>query len=592
MSLFVGFFGSGKPEPCARIRLVCASQEKALKVPMRHIRAKTIFPGRVRGMMVEYQRERFSAAAATPGATNPKSEYRHFKTALRSAQLQLAGEKKMMLDRRKKNPAEIQALDDAIDVLESHIMTLDDPYFLGEIKNRIFNTGANAAAALGAVIGMVSRQFNFDENAQNSHFLKDMGDMKRRILYFLGLGNELKIPEGASVVAAAKLTVSEVLALKRAGARAIILGETSDTAHELVMLRAVRIPSISISDSRFFRIKKAQPIIVDADIGYAVLNPKLGIPFTESNIDAPLLSTIATTKSRVKIKVTGTLHFANELSAYSSTTQGEIGLYRTEYQISEARELVSHKQLTKTYTEILAEYPKIDTTFRLFDLSADKNFLAHPIIEKNHSVRGMRFLVAEKKLLESQITALLRASEATGRSLNILLPYTTDIEQIKIVKAQIAHRPKIKLGAMLENVASVFSAKLWVDEIDFFYVGTSDLMSSIAHERREATEILQRALLSEAFSALALELNRLGTKRPMTLCGELTAEPWAILHLVSLGFTRFVVPTHRIKAAANMAEALTSKALKSFAKHVREIAEIDRLEYARTEALEILYGRP
>ncbi|HNJ64324.1 MAG TPA: phosphoenolpyruvate-utilizing N-terminal domain-containing protein, partial [Turneriella sp.] len=205
---------------------------------MRHIRAKSIYPGRIRGLMAEFRRERFISEEKAD--INPRSEFRNFKSALRAAQLQLAGEKKMMLDRRRKNPGEMAAIDEAIDVLESHILTLEDPFFLGEIKNRIFGGGATAAAALGAVISMVSRQFTFDSPArglapapQNRHFLKDMTDMKRRIQFFLGLQQELRLPDGVAIVAAPRLTVSEVLALKRAGVRGIIIGETSDTAHEI-----------------------------------------------------------------------------------------------------------------------------------------------------------------------------------------------------------------------------------------------------------------------------------------------------------------------------------------------------------------------
>ncbi|HNA77919.1 MAG TPA: phosphoenolpyruvate-utilizing N-terminal domain-containing protein, partial [Turneriella sp.] len=101
---------------------------------MRHIRAKSIYPGRIRGLMAEFRRERFISEEKAD--INPRSEFRNFKSALRAAQLQLAGEKKMMLDRRRKNPGEMAAIDEAIDVLESHILTLEDPFFLGEIKNR------------------------------------------------------------------------------------------------------------------------------------------------------------------------------------------------------------------------------------------------------------------------------------------------------------------------------------------------------------------------------------------------------------------------------------------------------------------------
>lgn len=570
---------------------------------MRHIRAKSIFPGRIRGLAAEFRRERFAADEKT--TINPRDEFRTFKSALRSAQLQLAGEKKMMLDRRKKNPGEIFAIDDAIDVLESHLMTLEDPYFLGEIKNRIFKTGATAAAALGAVISMVSRQFSFDAapshfdgKPQNRHFLKDMNDMKRRIQFFLGLQQELKLPEGVTIVAAPKLTVSEVLALKRAGVRGIIIGETSDTAHELVMLRAMRIPCVSVSDARFFRLKKATPLLLDADIGYIVLHPKRTARFIESAPEeaAQKWSLSARLGKGATVHFSGTLHFINELQQPAPQRQ-RIGLYRTEYQVSEARELPSSRGLQKQYEHIMRDFPQLDVTYRLMDFSDDKNFLNSAAIETNRELRGMRYLLREPKVLVSQLTALLRAARETRVQLQILLPYVSERREIAAVKKQIAeitagrHPVKYRLGAMLENAAGVLAAHRWVDDVDFFYVGTSDLLSSLASERRENADALHRALVGDAFAALAKQLKALALKRPLTICGEIAGEPWALAYLVSLGFRQFTVPTHRMPIVANMVQALGQGHL-DFARKILSITdEAERVEEARALALDILYGQ-
>lgn len=582
---------------------------------MRHIRAKSIYPGRIRGTMVEFRRERFSEPAETSATVNPKSEFRHFKSALRSAQLQLAGEKKMMLDRRKKNPGEILAIDDAIDVLESHIMTLDDPYFLGEIKNRIFNTGATAAAALGAVIGIVSRQFSFDAPArkfegqsQNRHFLKDMTDMKRRISYFLGLQQELTLPDGGDIVAAPKLTVSEVLALKRAGARGIIIGETSETAHELVMLRAMRIPCVSVADPRFFRIKKSQPVLLDADIGYIVVKPRRSIRFVQTPPPEAKQrwSVVQRMRSGESSRLSGTMHFTSELETGPGISRGSehIGLYRTEYQISEAHELISMRQMQKQYEQILSGHPKLEVTFRLFDFSDDKNFLNSALIENDRDMRGIRFLLNEKRILENQLTALIRAGVASGRKVRILIPYLTEshelsqvlaiIEELNSGRKRVSKIPaQLSIGAMLENVEAISSARKFLAKLDFVCVGTSDLLSAIAAVKRENTDALHRTLLGGAFRWIARELIHLARKKPVALCGEITGEPWAIAWLKSLGFTDFVMPTHRIGIVANMLQAMTMADARDFNRRVSRISdEYERLEKAKELALNILYGRP
>ncbi len=573
---------------------------------MRHIRAKAIYPGRIRGVMMEYRRERF--AAEEKSTVNPRIEYRQFKSALKSAQQQLNGERRMMLDRRKQNPGEILAIDEAIHVLESHLMTLEDPYFLGEIKNRIFDTGATAAASLGAVINLVSRQFSFDAprsaldgKRQNSHFLKDMSDMKHRILFFLGLQQELRLPEGVSVVAAQKLTVSEVLALKRAGVRGIVIGPTSETAHELVMLRAMRIPCVSVGDTRFFRLKREVDVLLDADIGYIVLNPRRAARFIQSGDTdaAPRWSLSARMRSGERSELSGTLHFVSEIRQLSQVDgRQRIGLYRTEYQVSEAHEVPSTRQLTKQYEYILGEHPELEVTFRLFDFSDDKNFLKNAAIENDRDLRGIRFLLHERRMLESQLTALLRAAQETQRTVNVLIPYLSEYHELvavrQIITALSAGKKGIRfrLGGMLENAAAVFNARRSLNNLDFLYVGTSDLLSSLAQERREHTEAIHRALVSDAFVAIAAELKKLARERPLSICGEIAGEPWAIAYLASFGFRDYVLPTHRIPIAQNMLQAMSRHDAVQYARLVMRLDdETERLETARSFALEILYGQ-
>ncbi|MCS6971496.1 MAG: PEP-utilizing enzyme [Turneriella sp.] len=567
-------------------------------VGMRHIRARSICPGRIRGLMVEFRRERF--LAEPQGPVDPKNEYRQFRSALRAAQLQLAGEKKMMLETRRKNPQEVAAIDEAINVLESHILTLEDPFFIEEIKNRIFESGATAAAALGAVINMVSRQFTFENPSKqfdggNRHFLKDMNDMKRRILHFLGLKQEFQLPPGVSIVAASRLTVSEVLALKRAGVRGIIIGESSDTAHEIVMLRAMQIPCVATSDNRLLRPRKPVPVLLDADIGYVVLNPRRNIRFIESNPgdEQRIWSKTVKLRSGEKCQLSGTLHFMSELTPNTSQAQ-QIGLYRTEYQISEAGELPPLRSLQKQYAAILSSPYQV--TFRLFDFSRDKNFLSHPLIARNPGLRGIRFLLVEKKVLELQVTALVRAAEETQKKLFVLIPYLSEWYELNAVRNLLrAHcdrkTPPIVLGGMLEHPGAVFNASHWVDELDFVYIGTSDLLSALAAVGREDSSALEQALLSDAFVAIAGTLKQMARKRPVTLCGELVGEPWAISWLFGLGFRNFVLPTLRLPVVSNMLGALSREKASQFVRTLLKLPDSrKRVEKAKHLALGILYG--
>lgn len=573
---------------------------------MRHIHAKSIYPGRIKGNIAPYHRERF--AADKKEKVDPREEFRQFKSALRGAQAQLASEKKMILDRRQKNPREIAALDDAINVLESHIMTLDDPFFLSEIKKVIFHGGASAAAALGAVIHRVSKQFVYapthrlsTETAQNKHFMQDLTDMKRRILFFLGMQQELKLPEGISIVAAEKLNVSEVLALKRAGVRGIVISETSETAHEVVMLRAMRIPCVTLKSAHLLKFKKPQPIFLDADLGYIVLKPRKKTHFVESEKqgEASALSKNVKMQSGEKFFLSSTLHFTSEILNRPVLGGAQtIGLYRTEYQISEAGEVPSGRHLQKQYEEIFANQPTVQIVFRLFDFSHDKNFVAHPMLESDSSLGGIRFLLKEKNLLERQLLALLRAAANSERKIKILLPRLSESRELSDFFAHLnsvyPHYPRhlVRWGGMLESVTAIFNAARWVKELDFFYVGTSDLLSSMTAQNRESPALLHRALLSDAFVHIAHELRALSRSRDVTLCGQAVGEPWAVFWLASLGLRNFTLPTGRMPIITNTIEALTMKTCRELSRELLAIRdEKERLAHAQQTALKILYGK-
>lgn len=210
----------------------------------------------------------------------------------------------------------------------------------------------------------------------------------------------------------------------------------------------------------------------------------------------------------------------------------------------------------------------------------------------------MRFLLHERKMLESQLTALFKAAHETNRPVKLLLPYLSEYNELKQVRQMIAslstgkRKIRFSLGGMLENTAAVFGARRWSTLLDFFYVGTSDLLSAISQQRRENTEAIHRALLSDAFAVLARELKVLSRLKPLSICGEIAGEPWAIAYLASFGFRDYVLPTHRIPIAQNMLQAMSRSDAVQYAKLIMRLDdETQRLETARSLALEILYGQ-
>jgi phosphotransferase system enzyme I (PtsI) len=339
--------------------------------------------------------------------------------------------------------------------------------------------------------------------------------------------------------------------------------------------------------------------LLDADIGYVVLQPKKSVRFIESaaETETKRWSVQVRMQSGEKFSLSGTMHFVSELGETApKQTHERIGLYRTEYQISEAGEMPSARALQRQYEEVLQS--PVSVTFRLFDFSEDKNFLAHPLIERDRELRGVRFLLREKKILETQLLALLRAAQQVKKKIRILIPYLSEWRELAAIRSLLAtllprkETPVVSLGGMLETVSGVFNARRWVEKLDFIYVGTSDLLSALTAERRDNPEALHRALLSDAFCAVARELNALARLKPLTICGEVAGEPWAIAWLAALGFRNFTMPTHRMAVVTNMLQALSRSQCKQFARAVLKIEdEAERVEKARLLALDILYGR-
>ncbi len=443
------------------------------------------------------------------------------------------------------------------EIFEAQIMVLEDPIVLDEIRTRIRKEKRDPAVIVAEEFDKFITMLNRSDDIYFKERAFDIEDIKNRILRNISRKRWVSRIENDVAVAGANLTAADTLLFSRCNVRGYITEEGGLTSHAAIIARSLNIPAVLGAHSLVERLNdNCCEVIIDGYNGYIIFNPdhkQRAFYDKKSEIVAKVNSELSglkdissSTKDGVKISLLANIDVSDELLIAEANGAEGIGLYRTEQIIEETGEFPDENYQTKLYFDITEKnYPK-DVTIRVFDLGGDKTRLFHKT-EYNPflGLRGIRFLLSNKELFKSQLRALIKASY--NNNLNILLPMISVFEEIDESKKLIAeceaelgvtHR-KFKLGIMIEVPSAADLIPFLGGEVDFLSVGTNDLIQYSLAVDRANDEV---AYLYQEFNPSFLRIlkriadNAAGSNLPLSLCGEMGADPRAIPLLLGLGY--------------------------------------------------------
>ncbi|MFZ4099940.1 MAG: phosphoenolpyruvate--protein phosphotransferase [Chlamydiia bacterium] len=460
------------------------------------------------------------------------------------------------------------------DILDAHLMMLHDPMITDYIEDQVRRTEQALEHVIQGFIQECERKFSRIADDAFRLRLQDIQDVINRIMGHLTLptshGSPAAVPLGAVVFLreAAPSMVAEAQRFKVAGFVTVIGGETS---HAAIIARAKGIPFVSRIDLTAEMLKDVQIVIVDAYSGVVVLDPMpetielytrraAELCHARAELDQQRAKPARTLDQHV-MRVSGSVKLADELPQLEDRGCEGIGLYRTECMFGDLSAGFPCEDVQfHAYCVATQAARRHAVVIRVFDVGGDKP--GGCAIDRDLSMeqnpflgcRGVRFLLRHPQILHTQLRALWRAS--LYGPLKVLIPMVTTLDEVLAVRQCMLRAREelqqegcllpmqLELGVMVEVPACALLADQVAPHVDFFSLGTNDLVQyTLAVERGNST-------LSHLFSAFDPAVLRLiemtaqaaqRFKRPICLCGEMAGDVRAVPLLMGLGIQELAV---------------------------------------------------
>jgi phosphoenolpyruvate-protein phosphotransferase (PTS system enzyme I) len=444
-------------------------------------------------------------------------------------------------------------------IFEAHVMILDDPILVGNIEKRIRAEKISPEYIVDDEISKYQNRMNISNESYMKERAADIEDIKNRIVRNLQKKRWQSKITTETIVVSSNLTPSDTILFSRSDVKAFVVDHGGLTSHAAIIARSLDIPAVVGTHSATKRIKDGDLLVVDGYHGVIFINPtKEQLEFFTGKIKK--LESLKTELKEIndrpsktldgkEIKIKANVDVTGEIDLVVANKAKGIGLYRTEQLLNELGEIPNEEEQTKIYSDLSGRiYPEL-LTIRAFDIGGDKiNPLE--ILEANPflGLRGVRFLLENESMFRTQIRAVLRASQ--NKNVQFMIPMISTFAEIrrckKIIeeckaelrKEKVNFDNHLKVGIMVEVPAAAVMAKEFAAEVDFFSIGTNDLIQYLIAVDR-GNDVVS-GLYQEFHPAVIRTISHIvkeGKKSKITIniCGEMAADTLAIPLLVGLG---------------------------------------------------------
>ncbi|WP_270346097.1 phosphoenolpyruvate--protein phosphotransferase [Enterococcus thailandicus] len=492
-------------------------------------------------------------------------------------------------------------------VFDAHLMVLSDPEMIGQIKQNIKDNSVDAESALKEVTDMYIGMFEaMDDNAYMQERAADIRDVAKRILAHL-LGVNLPNPSMINeevVVVAHDLTPSDTAQLDRTFVKAFVTDIGGRTSHSAIMARSLEIPAIVGTKEITAKVKEGQMLAVNGIEGDVIIEPteeqkaefiKAGESYAAQKAEWEKLKNAETVTADGKhFELAANIGTPKDLVGVHNNGGEAVGLYRTEFLYMDSPDFPTEDDQYKAYKAVLEGMEGKPVVVRTMDIGGDKEL---PYLQLPHEMnpflgyRALRISLSEQgdDMFRTQMRALLRAS--VHGNLRIMFPMVATLKEFraakgifedekqKLINEGVEVSDTIQVGIMIEIPAAAVIADKFAKEVDFFSVGTNDLIqyTMAADRMNERVSYLYQPynpsilrLIKNVIDAAHAEGKWAG------MCGEMAGDQTAVPLLVGMGLDEFSMSATSILKTRSLMKRLDTTKMAELAD--RALKDCDTME--------------
>ena len=489
--------------------------------------------------------------------------------------------------------------DEEIAIFDAHIMVLEDPEFIGQIQESIRNDEVNAEYAIKVISDGFVSMFEAMEDDYFKERAADIKDVTYRLSAHV-MGK--KIPDLTTideevVIVAHDLTPSDTAQLNREFTLGFATEIGGRTSHSAIMARSLEIPAVVGIEGLMDKCESGDIIILDALEGVLLLNPseeelktytKKAEDYAEYRESLKVLKDEkSVTTDGHEVELVGNIGTPNDAISVLENGGEGVGLYRTEFLYMDASSLPTEEEQFEAYKKVLEKMGDRPVVVRTLDIGGDKelSYLSFPK-EMNPFLgyRAIRLCLDRPDIFNTQLRALLRAS--VFGNLCIMFPMIATIDEFREAKSMVLAQEKAlkeegvqvgnyQLGMMVEIPSTAVLADQFAKEVDFFSIGTNDLIQYSMAADRMSEKV---SYLYQPYNPALLRLIKMtidGAHKEgkwCGMCGEMAGEQLAVPVLLGLGLDEFSMSASSILAARKMVRSLSYNDMKELASKALECA--------------------
>lgn len=511
--------------------------------------------------------------------SDPFAEIQRFKNALLAISNDLRAIKKAATKKLSK---------DELAIFDVHIEILDDPEMFNQVVTRIRSQRINAETAFEEVITRVIHEFeSMTGNKYMQERATDFASIRDQVLAKLE-GKQLpnlQTLDHPVIVVAHMIGPSDTSQMNAKYVKGIVTEVGGRTSHAAIMARSLQIPAIVGCKKIAHQVKNGERMIVDGFSGAAIVEPtaqqvehyqQLASQYAAEKLQwAKLVNSPSVTKDGQQLTISANIGSSNDIPAAVNNGADEIGLFRTEFLYMKSEHLPTEEEQFRAYQDAVEGLKGKTLVVRTLDIGGDKPLTFMPLPHELNpflGYRAIRISLDRPSMFRTQLRALIRASQFG--QINIMFPMITTLEELRSAKKiYYEEREKlrqdyphvganIKLGIMIEVPLAALYAERLAKEVDFFSIGTNDLIQyCFAADRGNASVSYLYQPLNPPFLKLIDHIIKSGHQHNTTvaMCGEMAGDRLALPLLMGMGLDEYSMSATSILRTRSMMRNLNIK---------------------------------